>query len=136
MIRRPPRSTLFPYTTLFRSSRARASSSHRPWAAPMRSLQKRRRRQVEGFSSTFVERDGEQEDSHREVWGFSPPLLRRGGAKRRGGLPALVQKRRKSAIERRRLLEVGQVRGRGDDHELLPGQRGLDLARHRDRRAR
>src|SRR3989454_2631107 len=26
MIRRPPRSTLFPYTTLFRSSRARATS--------------------------------------------------------------------------------------------------------------
>src|SRR2546429_5279858 len=27
MIRRPPRSTLFPYTTLFRSASARASSS-------------------------------------------------------------------------------------------------------------
>src|SRR4051812_49591332 len=27
MIRRPPRSTLFPYTTLFRSSKERASSS-------------------------------------------------------------------------------------------------------------
>src|SRR6266496_6083864 len=27
MIRRPPRSTLFPYTTLFRSSRARRSAS-------------------------------------------------------------------------------------------------------------
>src|SRR5437016_11828357 len=32
MIRRPPRSTLFPYTTLFRSPRAaaRAPRSHRP----------------------------------------------------------------------------------------------------------
>src|SRR5260370_14288275 len=29
MIRRPPRSTLFPYTTLFRSSRARASLRNR-----------------------------------------------------------------------------------------------------------
>src|SRR2546428_2231485 len=28
MIRRPPRSTLFPYTTLFRSSRRSAGSSH------------------------------------------------------------------------------------------------------------
>src|SRR5207247_10161646 len=75
-------------------SRATARSSP-PWpAAPMRPLQKRRRRQVEGISSTSVERDGEQEDSHREVLGFSPPLLRRGGAKRRGGLPVLVQKRR------------------------------------------
>src|SRR3712207_8900046 len=29
MIRRPPRSTLFPYTTLFRSSRAAADEGHR-----------------------------------------------------------------------------------------------------------
>src|SRR5688572_30966815 len=28
MIRRPPRSTLFPYTTLFRSCRARQASQH------------------------------------------------------------------------------------------------------------
>src|SRR2546430_6742652 len=33
MIRRPPRSTLFPYTTLFRSR----SSGARTWAAPPRS---------------------------------------------------------------------------------------------------
>src|SRR3989454_8609309 len=31
MIRRPPRSTLFPYTTLFRSGRARRD---RPWPSP------------------------------------------------------------------------------------------------------
>src|SRR3712207_8034205 len=30
MIRRPPRSTLFPYTTLFRSGRARSSRGPRP----------------------------------------------------------------------------------------------------------
>src|SRR5829696_5125285 len=30
MIRRPPRSTLFPYTTLFRSARARRHARHRP----------------------------------------------------------------------------------------------------------
>src|SRR5256885_15856963 len=30
MIRRPPRSTLFPYTTLFRSLRLRTSLRHRP----------------------------------------------------------------------------------------------------------
>src|SRR3712207_7677969 len=29
MIRRPPRSTLFPYTTLFRSARARGAGEHR-----------------------------------------------------------------------------------------------------------
>src|SRR3712207_8310821 len=31
MIRRPPRSTLFPYTTLFRSSRRRRLPSRRVW---------------------------------------------------------------------------------------------------------
>src|SRR5437899_5936158 len=45
MIRRPPRSTLFPYTTLFRSARvrcrsraqpSRASAAARPPAAPRR----------------------------------------------------------------------------------------------------
>src|SRR6478609_9955344 len=35
MIRRPPRSTLFPYTTLFRSRRCRRSAPRngRPWTA-------------------------------------------------------------------------------------------------------
>src|SRR5207248_8318725 len=36
MIRRPPRSTLFPYTTLFRSLHARAHSSDSPPGAPAR----------------------------------------------------------------------------------------------------
>src|SRR3989442_9684437 len=38
MIRRPPRSTLFPYTTLFRSDRGRQSPAHqRPSQADTRS---------------------------------------------------------------------------------------------------
>src|SRR5690348_18463863 len=39
MIRRPPRSTLFPYTTLFRSFRA---SVHCPWNPPCRCSKCRR----------------------------------------------------------------------------------------------
>src|SRR2546426_10800974 len=35
MIRRPPRSTLFPYTTLFRSAYWRANSSPKPLDAPV-----------------------------------------------------------------------------------------------------
>src|SRR4051794_41678628 len=31
MIRRPPRSTLFPYTTLFRSPRVREHAGRQPW---------------------------------------------------------------------------------------------------------
>src|SRR5688572_32332677 len=34
MIRRPPRSTLFPYTTLFRSIKFRKSRSHTRYARP------------------------------------------------------------------------------------------------------
>src|SRR2546425_3725984 len=37
MIRRPPRSTLFPYTTLFRSRRARPRRSPPRWSPPPRS---------------------------------------------------------------------------------------------------
>src|SRR5439155_19084904 len=36
MIRRPPRSTLFPYTTLFRSIRSVPSSSKQPTCSPAR----------------------------------------------------------------------------------------------------
>src|SRR5256885_12238277 len=36
MIRRPPRSTLFPYTTLFRSARIRQSAGGRPPECPGR----------------------------------------------------------------------------------------------------
>src|SRR5260221_5945456 len=42
MIRRPPRSTLFPYTTLFRSSRS-AETKLRPSATPARGSQQRGR---------------------------------------------------------------------------------------------
>src|SRR5256885_7157335 len=45
MIRRPPRSTLFPYTTLFRSSRTRATSSE---ALPRRGFSTR----ADGASSS------------------------------------------------------------------------------------
>src|SRR2546422_6332870 len=40
MIRRPPRSTLFPYTTLFRSPPPRAGSTDRP-ATPPQNLETR-----------------------------------------------------------------------------------------------
>src|SRR6266496_198919 len=36
MIRRPPRSTLFPYTTLFRSRLPRSDAGHRPGRDPAR----------------------------------------------------------------------------------------------------
>src|SRR5438105_10177259 len=38
MLRRPPTSTLFPYTTLFRSRRFRQSGGHRGWPPEPRDL--------------------------------------------------------------------------------------------------
>src|SRR3712207_8654858 len=66
MIRRPPRSTLFPYTTLFRSRRPRVERDERPVVeAPLeRDVRLRRRRG----------------DRHRPV-------------ERRGGAPALLRNR-------------------------------------------
>src|SRR5215204_6803229 len=44
MIRRPPRSTLFPYTTLFRSpSASRTSRGNPPWRRPVRRAESRHR---------------------------------------------------------------------------------------------
>src|SRR5688572_32341801 len=49
MIRRPPRSTLFPYTTLFRSRAHPARHHHhRHHRLPARSVDGRRRGEVEG----------------------------------------------------------------------------------------
>src|SRR2546430_4253634 len=42
MIRRPPRSTLFPYTTLFRSARRRSPPPPKPRRRPARSPLRRR----------------------------------------------------------------------------------------------
>src|SRR2546430_9005662 len=50
MIRRPPRSTLFPYTTLFRSRRASGEHQERP--VPLAAGDEERRRQGErGFQA-------------------------------------------------------------------------------------
>src|SRR3712207_8347996 len=45
MIRRPPRSTLFPYTTLFRSNQVRAADEHRQ-RRDIRLLQRRCREAI------------------------------------------------------------------------------------------
>src|SRR3712207_7139072 len=70
MIRRPPRSTLFPYTTLFRSERFRPAvprcraGDRRAAAAPVRGLRGgtgRGRRAVRGGSGRVPVRDRSEE---------------------------------------------------------------------------
>src|SRR5471030_3364810 len=51
MIRRPPRSTLFPYTTLFRFAGPRAPSARRPSADPRCISSSRRRPRSEEHTS-------------------------------------------------------------------------------------
>src|SRR5260221_2877473 len=41
MIRRPPRSTLFPYTTLFRSRDTSSAACPAPWSSGLRALRDR-----------------------------------------------------------------------------------------------
>src|SRR6266496_6085311 len=53
MIRRPPRSTLFPYTTLFRS-RSRANRRRKFWPA-VRRLRSKRDRKSTRLNSSHVE---------------------------------------------------------------------------------
>src|SRR2546430_13496753 len=52
MIRRPPRSTLFPYTTLFRSQRPQASTRSSPSSSPRSGTGRLRSTSVRGCSST------------------------------------------------------------------------------------
>src|SRR3712207_7360658 len=53
MIRRPPRSTLFPYTTLFRSDRVRLAARSRPRHGPVR-LDARLGREAGGVRGALV----------------------------------------------------------------------------------
>src|SRR5690349_22721172 len=58
MIRRPPRSTLFPYTTLFRSrAGSRVGRRHRPSDRPDRRLRRNGRRSEEHTSELQSRRD-------------------------------------------------------------------------------
>src|SRR5436190_4031478 len=65
MIRRPPRSTLFPYTTLFRSPRATSPARRAPrWSCPLR------RRRLRG------RRDGRSEEHTSELQSHSDLVCR------------------------------------------------------------
>src|SRR3712207_7402580 len=62
MIRRPPRSTLFPYTTLFRSRR-RLADAPRPRRAPRRQVVRRLRDPRGGTASAAARGAGDGADA-------------------------------------------------------------------------
>src|SRR3712207_8648409 len=57
MIRRPPRSTLFPYTTLFRSQLLQAENERKDAEAAYRAAQ------APGAAGALAEKDGRSQDS-------------------------------------------------------------------------
>src|SRR2546425_6772045 len=137
MIRRPPRSTLFPYTTLFRSGRGpslhvrRDRRTGRPGAPARAGLRLRRvsHRPVEGDGSAFtlrVRRDRRPAAPQADrLHGRSPRgrarrqgvLLGRGGAGRGGRAPGEVEGGRP-------LVSLRQVpRGRRADAHAGPSRR-------------
>src|SRR3712207_8493924 len=63
MIRRPPRSTLFPYTTLFRSAPIRRLVQHLPGARKVE--RKRRDDDLEHFAARFADLIGSGHDPGR-----------------------------------------------------------------------
>src|SRR3712207_6892761 len=73
MIRRPPRSTLFPYTTLFRSQRRRgrgAGDVREEDAAGDASVEQQRERHVAGRAAAFaqqLDRDRRSEEHTSEL---------------------------------------------------------------------
>src|SRR3989441_2302782 len=139
MIRRPPRSTLFPYTTLFRSPRGRRpprasrdTGRHRPWGRRLRSRrcgadERSRPRRVPSRGELEAERRGERLE-HGARLGVSAPELEElvlcG--------PVAVRQR-----ERTRAPDQGHRRGDalGRGGRCHPFERALDRATHREARS-
>src|SRR3712207_7142211 len=84
MIRRPPRSTLFPYTTLFRSSGRTTSRSRGIWVATSQRSTRRSR------LALVVPRVGRPRARARPAARRGAFLTGGGGARRVGGPPAPV----------------------------------------------
>src|SRR2546429_7921383 len=93
MIRRPPRSTLFPYTTLFRSRLGRAArppgrfSKKEKWKGPEKAAASCSPRRFSGFAQEPRETDGKNNDPRRMMVVLGPGLLggRVGGIGRASG---------------------------------------------------
>src|SRR2546426_9393092 len=117
MIRRPPRSTLFPYTTLFRSSQGRAHGH----AARYFDTRRHRQPPPAGRRDADVVQPflRAAEGVHDRGPARPPPRIRDAG--RRRVLPALHQRAGPAAV-RERVLEGGHRGRAADDLEPVPGR--------------
>src|SRR6266496_3732459 len=109
MIRRPPRSTLFPYTTLFRS-RGCASDGRRRWCCRSPRPRSRRRR-------------GSRSPGPSTCAPSTPRQRPCRGAPRPGPRPPLPPRRQPEELRRRRV--VGVERGHDPELEDLAGRTGV-----------
>src|SRR3989449_11453682 len=131
MIRRPPRSTLFPYTTLFRSLRGRAHHGREHRDLDGRVVRRDARAAVRILATPQQTRDGAGEGGggDREPRGGRRPLRdRRDGAVRhgRGGRPPdLGAQHGGGTAPPGRRDPLGGGRGGGDGHGNL-GLHGAD----------
>src|SRR3712207_3263439 len=116
MIRRPPRSTLFPYTTLFRSTRPRGTAIRRP--AP-----------IEESGSGRPSHPGRDAGGRRRA-GAGPRRDPRAGHRGDGAQPAAARRRHQHPVHRHPRPRLG-VPGAGRPRARLRG-RAADV-RHRDR---
>src|SRR2546422_3871940 len=112
MIRRPPRSTLFPYTTLFRSPPDRADRDREPLA---RGLPRRAAR-----APLRGDRDGLPHASRAE--GAAPAERPASAARRASGLgdTALPPRELGAHPDRGDRAQDGRAEPRGRDRRLLP----------------
>src|SRR5437879_9390077 len=82
MIRRPPRPTLFPYTTLFRSTRKAVPRRERPFEFMLNAL-----RLVEGFETASLDRKSTRLNSSHRCISYAVFCLKKKKRNRKTSLP-------------------------------------------------
>src|SRR5256885_6218791 len=143
MIRRPPRSTLFPYTTLFRSAPAGgARSAHGTLQLPTTRARARRGNPAVVPHRSAVcggaDGSGRPQEGQRSLW---PPGRQHGPAARGGSAAGLVPGDRHRRALRRGRVRAGAARdggcggvGRGPAHRRPGGAGRRAAAALRERR--
>src|SRR5258708_27074573 len=77
MIRRPPRSTLFPYTTLFRSGFPTRTEAEYASASPLRRGKKVLRPREEGEKPTHIDRKSTRLNSSHQIISYAVFCLKK-----------------------------------------------------------
>src|SRR2546427_2133120 len=133
MIRRPPRSTLFPYTTLFRSSQTSSATPRSPpdWRSTAPGTVKIPEPIVVPTTMSTRSRSVRTRASSREAGGADTSELRRDGRGDVAGSGRPAEIRGPYSGGERRPYRPLEVAGRSGSAELLEHQRTGEHGRHR-----